>query len=150
MERGNPMHENRGQDLRVGGLDLGLRRLSIGLGLVFVVALAIIVGRKMSADALAIVVGLVCGVAASIPTAIMLLIISARRDRQRPQPPAAHSSSYPPVVVIQGGAHQALPPGQQPGYWPAPPPSPFSNRQFHVVGGEDLLIDEGRYQIADQ
>ena len=139
------MQDYRGQDLNVGGLGLGLRKLAVGLGLVFVIALAIIVGKKMSADALAVVVGIVCGVVASIPTAILLLLMSAHRDRQRPQPPPARSGSYPPVVVIQGGAPQALSPGQQPGYWPAPPPSPASNRQFHVVGGEDMLLDDGRY-----
>jgi hypothetical protein len=124
---------------------MGLGRLGVGLGLIFVIALAVIVGKKMSADAMAIVVGVVCGVVASIPTAILLLIMSARRDRQRPQPPANRNGSYPPVVVIQGGAPQSLPPGQPPGYWPAPPPAPAADRQFHVVGGEDLLLDDGRY-----
>ena len=144
------MQEYRGTDLNLGGLGMGLRKLGIGLALVFTIALAIIVGKKMSADAMAVVVGIVCGVVASIPTAILLLVMSAHRDRQRPQPPATRSGSYPPVVVIQGGAPQALPPGQQPGYWPAPPPSPVSNRQFHVVGGEDLLIDDGRHFTSDR
>jgi hypothetical protein len=138
------MRDYRQEDLNLGGMGAGLRRLGIGLGLAFVIALAVIVGKKMSADAMAVVVGVVCGVVASIPTAILLLVMSARRDRQQPQPPTTRSGSYPPVVVIQGGATQALPPGQA-GYWPAPPPGPVSDRQFHVVGGEDLLIDDGSY-----
>jgi hypothetical protein len=138
------MQNYRQRDFELEGLGSGLRKLGLGLGLVFVIALAVIVGKKMSADAMAVVVGVVCGVVASIPTAILLLVMSARRERQQPQTPAHRRGNYPPVVVIQGGAPQALGPGQ-PGHWPAPPPGPASDRQFHVVGGEDLLIEDGRY-----
>lgn len=141
------MQNYRGQDLNVGGLGLGLRKLGVGLGLVFVIALAVIVGKKMSADAMAVVVGVVCGVAAGIPTSVLLLVVLTRRDRQRmdevQRRPGQHN--YPPVVVIQGGAPQALPPGSQAGYWPGPQPGPGSQREFHVVGGDELLLDDGDY-----
>lgn len=139
------MEKVRHRDMDLGGPSPGVRRLGIGLALVFVIALAVIVGKRMSADALAVVVGVVCGVVASIPTATLLLVMSARRERQQPQSPAARGGSHPPVVVIQGGTPQSLVPGHQAGYWPAPPPSPVSDRQFHVVGGEDLLIDDDPY-----
>lgn len=130
-----------------GGEGLGLKQVLLLVGLVFAITLAIVVGKKMSAEAMAVVVGIVCGVAAAIPTSVLLLVVLTRRDRQQLDDVEVRSRQYgsPPVVVIQGGAPQALPPGPQAGYWPAPQPGPTVNREFHVVGGEDLMIDNGRY-----
>ena len=126
---------------------MNLKQIVIVLGSVFVVALALVIGKQMSADAMAVVVGVVCGVAAGIPTSVLLLVVLTRRDRLRLEDMErqARQHNYPPVVVVQGGSPQALPPGSQAGYWPAPPPGPAVNRQFHVVGGEDLLSEDGRY-----
>jgi hypothetical protein len=117
-------------------------------GVVFAVALAVVVGLQMSAEAMAVVIGIVCGVAAGIPTSVLLLLALTRRDgqrlgeveRQMPQ------GSYPPVVVIQGGTPQALPAGLQSGYWPAPIPWSSARRDFNVVGGDELLLEDGRYR----
>jgi hypothetical protein len=138
MSRGNGLGVDHGRS------GLGLRQILIGLGLVFVIALAVVVGKQMSAEAMAVVVGVVCGVAAGIPTSLLLLIVLSRRERQRFEDPSRQQrqQGYPPVVVIQGGAPQALPPGQQAGYWPAPHPGTSTSRQFNIVGGENLLIDE--------
>lgn len=140
-------NRDRGLDIGVGGTGLGIRQALLVVGLVFAIALAIVVGKKMSAEAMAVVVGIVCGVAAAIPTSILLLVVFTRRDRQQLDDMEARSrqQGYPPVVVIQGGAPQALPPGPQAGYWPAAQPGPAVNREFHVVGGDDLMIDDGRY-----
>ena len=130
-----------------GGGGVGLGRVLVVVGLIFAIALAIIVGKRMSAEAMAVVVGVVCGVAAAIPTSILLLVVFTRRDRQRVDDvePRQGQQAAPPVVVIQGGAPQALPPGPQAGYWPAPQPGPAVNREFHVVGGDDILLDDGRF-----
>jgi hypothetical protein len=114
--------------------------------LVFAIALAVVVGSRMSAEAMAVVVGVVCGVAAGIPTSILLLVVLNRRDRLRMDEweQQMRQQNYPPVVVVQGGAPQGLPQGSQAGYWPPPAPGPIETRQFHVVGGEDLLLDDGR------
>ena len=138
---------DRGLDVGVGGMGLGIRQALLVVGLIFAIALAIVVGKKMSAEAMAVVVGVVCGVAAAIPTSILLLVVFTRRDRQQLDEMETRSRQHgsPPVVVIQGGAPQALPPGPQAGYWPAAQPGPAVNREFHVVGGDDLLIDDGRY-----
>jgi hypothetical protein len=136
----------RGLGLEVGD-GISLKQIAVVLGLVFTVALAVVVGKQMSGEAMAVVVGVVCGVAAGIPTSVLLLVVLTRRDRQRmdevQRRPGQHN--YPPVVVIQGGAPQALPPGSQAGYWPGPQPGPGSQRQFHVVGGDELLLDDGDY-----
>jgi len=125
---------------------MNAKQVGVVLGLVFAVALAVVVGKQMSNEAMAVVIGVVCGVAAGIPTSVLLLVVVARRDAQRAQrveemERQARQGSYPPVVVIQGGGPQALRPGPQAGYWPVPPPGPVANRQFHVVGGDDLLLD---------
>jgi hypothetical protein len=126
-----------------------LKQASIGLGLIFVVVLAIVVAKQMSAEAMAVVIGVVCGVAAGIPTSLLLFVTLTQRERRRleeaeRQAKRAQGNS-PPVVVIQGGTQQALPQGPQAGYWPAPPPGPAVNRQFHVVGGDDLIVDGEGY-----
>jgi hypothetical protein len=117
------------------------------LGLVFAITLAVVVGKELSAEAMAVVVGVVCGVAAGIPTSVLLLLVFNRRDRLRMEEreQQARQQNYPPVVVVQGGAPQALPPGHQAGYWPSPPQGPATNRQFTVVGGGELVADEGEF-----
>ena len=137
----------RGLDFGLGGTGDIMRQIAIVLATVFVIALAVVVGKRMSAEAMAVVVGVVCGVAAGIPTSILLLVVFTRRDRQRIEEmqQQVRRRDYPPVVVIQGGSQQALPPGPQGGYWPAPAPGPATHRQFHVVGGDDLLLDDGQY-----
>ena len=57
-----------------------MRRV-IGLTvLVAAVALAVVIGQRMSTDAMAVAVGVVFGVAASIPTS--LLVVAATRGRR--------------------------------------------------------------------
>jgi hypothetical protein len=137
----------RGLDFGLGEMGVMMRQIAVVLAIVFVIALAVVVGKRMSAEAMAVVVGVVCGVAAGIPTSILLLVVFTRRDRQRAEEmqQRGRRQDYPPVVVIQGGSQQTLPMGPQAGYWPAPVPGPTTNRQFHVVGGDDLLLDDGQY-----
>ena len=140
--------EERGLGIELGGSGAGLKQVGVVLGLVFAVTLAVVVGKQMSTEAMAVVVGVVCGVAAGIPTSVLLLVVLTRRDRQQvetmeQQGRQGRQGSYPPVVVIQGGGMpQGLPPGPQAGYWPAPAPGPVVDRQFQVIGGEDLLLDD--------
>ncbi len=144
---GGTMTALAGHESERGGAGTNLRHMGLALGLTFVVVLAIVVAKQMSTEAMAVVVGVVCGVLASIPTSVLLLVVLIRRDGQQREEAGRRrdASRYAPVVVIQGGQPQSLRPGHQPGYWPDPPPGPAASRQFHVVGGEDLLGDEGGY-----
>jgi hypothetical protein len=137
---------DRERGLYAGAEGLGIKHVLVLVGLVLAITLAIVVGKKMSAEAMAVVVGIVCGVAAAIPTSVLLLVVFTRRDRQQADEVDARPGQYgsPPVIVIQGGAPQALP-GPQAGYWPTAQPGPAMNREFHVVGGNDLMVDDGRY-----
>jgi hypothetical protein len=123
---------------------LSFRLSALLVTLAFAVALAVVVARQMSGDAMAILIGIVCGAGASAPTTALLVILLLRRERKREEELArqAQKGAYPPVVVIQGGAPQALPMTPQGGYWPAPATAPALSRQFRVVGGDDLLLEE--------
>jgi hypothetical protein len=128
-------------------MGMSLKQMAAVFGSVFAVVLAVVVGKQMSAETMAVVVGVVCGVAAGIPASILLLVVLTRRDRQRLEESErqARQYNYPPVVVVQGGSAQPMLQGPQAGYWPAPSPGPAFNRQFNVVGGDDLLLDDGQY-----
>lgn len=124
------------------GSGIRLKHIALALAVTFTVVLAVIIGKKMSTEAMAVVIGIVCGVVASIPTTALLTLVLTRRDRQRDderQP--TRPGAYPPVVVIQGGAPQSLAAAPQAGYWPALAPGPSAQRQFHIVGNEEILVE---------
>lgn len=82
--------------------------------LAFAAALGVVVGNKMSSEAMAVVVGVVCGVLAGIPTSVILMLAFRRfsGQRQAEQPGQGQPAHYPPVIVV-GGAGQLGPAQQQ-------------------------------------
>ncbi len=115
------------------------KRLGVAL-LIFTAAfgltMAVVVGQRLSDQALAVIAGAVCGVVASIPPSLLIIWVT-RRKQERAQ---AWPSPYPPVVVVQPPA--AYPGGMSdpsgrylsPPTWTAPAaPVP---REFVVVGEE--------------
>lgn len=136
--------EERGLELKLGNPGVTLKQMGVLLVLVTIVALAVAVLKQMSSDALAVVIGVICGVGAGIPASGLLLVALTRRERQRAEEVehVTRRNNPPPVVVIQGGAAHALPQGPQAGYWPMPQPGPSVPRRFEVVGGSDLLLDD--------
>jgi hypothetical protein len=113
-------------------------RLAILAGLVLIsfgITLALVVGNRLSDEALAVLAGAVCGVGAAIPTSLLVVAVSRRRNEPhaQPAPPNPYQGAYPPVVVI-------APPGagqQGANAWNGLPPSfdAPTQRQFTVVGG---------------
>jgi hypothetical protein len=125
------------------------KHIVLMMAIAFGVTLAVMVVKEMSSDAMAVVLGVVCGVLAAVPTTVLLVLVLTRSDRlgneashereqRRPQPGA-----YPPVVVIQGGTPHTpvLPPGMG-GYWPGATMSTVDTRDFRIVGGDELLEDQ--------
>lgn len=118
-----------------GNRDSSWRRFKIFAGLVvmaFAVTLAVIVGNRLSDEALAVLAGAVCGVGAAIPTSLLVVAVSRRRDEERVRPSTQQQGVYPPVVVVApSGGQQRL------GAWSAFPPSLTTpmERNFTVVGG---------------
>ena len=131
-----------------------MRRV-IGLTvLVAAVALAVVIGQRMSTDAMAVAVGVVFGVAASIPTSLLVVAATRgrrdegyhlRRDELRPPPPA------PQIYVVN--------PGSQPGQGAVPwLGTPDNNslyaagqppRRFKVVGEDDRWLEDPATGVID-
>jgi len=115
----------------------------------FAVTLAVIIGQRMSTDAMAVVIGVACGVLASIPTSLLILAVSGRQGG-RGEREVRQQRDYPPVVIVNPG-------NNQPRYLQPPfqaPPIQEQERQFRVIGDEDALycsvqdsvvLDGGRY-----
>jgi hypothetical protein len=124
------------------------------LALAFVVTLGVVVGTRMSSDAIAVLVGVIAGVAASIPCALLLMAVTRRPgkreleryDSQQYEDRRQNDWRYsermdprrgvPPVVIVTPGqaAPQPLP------YAPSfiyPPAPAQSQRQFRVMGYEE-------------
>ncbi len=113
-----------------------MKRFLFIAGIVFAITLAIVIGARLSTDAMGILVGIVAGVMASIPPMLILFWVLRQRDRQfeahlnQMQP----TNQYPPVVVVNGqapnGTNGAYPPQLTSG-------APTGARTFKVVGQEN-------------
>jgi hypothetical protein len=144
-------------------------KTTLFLGVVaFGVTLAIILGSKMSQTAASVLTGVVAGVAASVPTSfILLLLLQSRQKRSandrsivrtmRYPPTRQVSPTYPqpagggmvvpqpPVIVVTSPGHYD-PHGQNqggpvyPGQMAVLTPGP---REFQVVGEPGYYVDEG-------
>ena len=117
-----------------------MKRVVLVLGAIFCVTLAIVVGNRMSMDATALVVGVACGVLASLPTSLLLIWALTRREQAaRDVGRAAQigmGNHYPPVVVVNPGQGYARPGFGTPSFYPATDelPLPGTPRQFKVIG----------------
>lgn len=128
----------------------------IGIALIAgLVSLAIIIGQRLSTDAMAVVVGVVFGVAASIPTSLLVVLAARgarrspqpyRRDDYQPSPPAPQIYVVTPGTTIPGQSlthPKALP--QPPAIHTMPEPA----RRYKVVGESEYWLEEvepGRWQ----
>ncbi|MCP4539590.1 MAG: hypothetical protein GY832_20840 [Chloroflexi bacterium] len=128
-------------------------RLKIFAGLAvvaFCVTLAVVIGNRLSDEALAVLAGAVCGVGAAIPTSLLVVAVSRWRNEPRAQPtmcPSRPQNSYPPVVVV-------APPGVQQGAnaWNTLPPSfnAPAQRHFTVVGGSPADTESVPYDYSSE
>jgi hypothetical protein len=129
-----------------------MKRGIIVITAAFAVALAVVVGNRMSADAMAVVVGVMCGVLASVPTSLLLIWALGRRGQgaamnsMETQARNGAGMHYPPVVVVNPGPSYG-----SPAYGPYPMPmdrnlpAPAGPRTFKVVGDEETLLDNAQH-----
>jgi drug/metabolite transporter (DMT)-like permease len=120
-----------------------MKWIVLGLCAVFMVALAIVVGKQMSADAMAVVIGVVCGIAASIPTSLAMLMLLNRRQEQ--PDPQRSMPQVPSVMIVNPGGGAPAPYFQQPAQQYLPPLQ-TGGRHFQVLGAEEYADAEGRYR----
>ncbi len=117
------------------------------IGIAFAVALAAVVGNRLSNDALAVVVGAVCGISASIPVTIGLVIAASRNwGREESVRDAERGYDYgnnrfapqPPVVIFAPPQSAQLPYGLPQNQYVAPLSAPAlgAPREFKIVGEE--------------
>lgn len=109
------------------------------LAAVFLAGLGVVIGNRMSTEAMGVVVGVVLGVAASIPMVLIILLFLARRDKKEEE---RRQTSYPPVIVVTGSGQA------QPIRTPHLPPANYGGdgqRAFTLIGDEDTVsIEPGR------
>jgi hypothetical protein len=114
-----------------------MKRFIIVISSIFAIAFALVVGFRMSPDAMAVIIGIICGMLASVPTSIILVWVLRQRDRQMDaQIGPSRMGHYPPVVVVNGQGTN--------GYGTAPPPPALTaaatsngSRDFKIVGQEN-------------
>jgi hypothetical protein len=129
----------------------GMRQLIALLALAFVVTLGVVVGTRMSSDAIAVLVGVIAGVAASIPCALLLVVVTRRREGEEEddlyeEPRYEPSRAVPPVIVVTPGAQQPQwPYGALYGNPPQLEGGRGGRRQFRVMGydEEEEQLDDG-------
>ena len=146
-----------------------MKKLLILGGLIFVGTAGWSVGRSLSSDALSMAVGILLGVLAGLPTALLVLASRRRDDDRRvpsssargqgqsygqlppgypPQgyPPPGYGQPQPPMIVFAGQQPPQLPAANgyaAPGY-PAGQeawPTERESRRFRVVGEEDGFLE---------
>jgi len=108
-----------------------LKTAGIVTAAAFAVTLAVLIGDRLSTEAMAVLAGAVCGVGAAIPTSLLTIAVTRHthqpeQQSQRPQFTQPVMFTVPPVQI------QPPPPAPQPATWgDALRPSP---RHFTVVG----------------
>lgn len=119
-----------------------MKKAIIGVMLAGVVLLAGVIALRLSADALAMIVGVILGIIALAPT-LALAMLMLRRNQQQSEDRAGGQGHQPPVIVVSGGGYAPmLPPGQpanQSGMYAGmiPPPAMQPERDFRMMGAED-------------
>jgi hypothetical protein len=128
------------------------RRFKTFLGVVtvaFAVTLAVMVGNRLSEEALGVLAGAVCGVGAAIPTSLIVVAVSRRQSEDRSSEQTRRRTSdyeprnnYPPVVVVSPSSVQQ----HRRQSWNSLPSSLSApmDREFKVVGGKGMRYDDER------
>ncbi len=119
------------------------------VGMAFAVTLAVVVANRLSEQALAVAVGALCGIAASVPVSIAF-VIAASRNWGRPEtvvqasarrldsePPRYPQPQQPVIVIAPPQPNSAAYPFSNGSYYIPPQPNePESGREFKIIGDE--------------
>jgi len=114
----------------------GFRPMVVLLVAAFVVTLAVVVASRLSRDAIAVLTGVIAGVGAGIPTALLVVAVTRRREEEWVEPYDEAPRGSPPVIVVTPGT----PPQPQVPYYASyslPTGAPQYRRQFRVMGDDE-------------
>jgi len=123
-----------------------MKKIAFGLAGVFVVAIAAAVAKQLSSEAMAVIVGIVCGIGASIPTSLVMLYLLSRQEqaeeREEQQRQTAAPPSAPTVMIVNpagGMMGQPFFPQQGMGqyYPPMSIPMNANGRQYYLLGSDE-------------
>jgi len=116
------------------------------IGIIFAIALAVVVGSRLSNEAMAVVVGAVCGISASIPMSLGIAIAASRNWGHTNAPreieydySSQRFAPQPPVYIVAPSPQQPMPYGYAPNQqYITPPniPALGAPREFKIVGEE--------------
>ncbi|MCB0045941.1 MAG: hypothetical protein H6642_18230 [Caldilineaceae bacterium] len=115
--------------------------------------------NRLSADAIGMAMGVLFGVMAGVPAALLVMASGRRREERAeqqarpPSPYALPAHSQAPVIVLAGNGYPMQQPPQPGGYAPdyppaygrqpaLPGPAQAHGRQFKVVGEKEEWVDE--------
>lgn len=130
-----------------------MKRILLLAALFFMAAAGWQIGQKLSADAISMGIGILLGLLASIPAALLVLAASRRNETKADAPPrGGHQlpggqGYQAPVIVLAPPMHgygtPPTPPMQQP-YLPASHQivDGRAGRQFKMVGEEESWVEE--------
>ncbi len=116
-----------------------MKKFLLLAGLLFSVSLAIVIGLRMSADAMAVIIGIIFGLIASVPTSLMLVWSMRQRDKQLETQFGQGRGAYgqfPPVVVVNGQGTNGFPGASTPPI-PTMASGASGGRSFKVIGQEN-------------
>ena len=89
-----------------------MKQLIAVAGLVAMGAGAWFVANRLSSDAIGMMIGLLFGILAGVPPALLVLVASRRRRSEEEDAPRGRGGypalPQPPVIVVTGGAPQQL------------------------------------------
>lgn len=136
-----------------------MKKLLILFALIVLCLLAWRMGSRLSADALGMAMGLLFGIMAGVPTALLAMAAGRHRQQETPahgqgrgvqDPHGYYPPAQPPVIVLAGQGYpgQSAQPthaahGQQTQHSLLPAPASLpEERRFRVVGEEEAWVDE--------
>jgi hypothetical protein len=129
-----------------------MTRWVVPLMLGFGIAMAVIIGQRMSTDAMAVVLGVAVGVGASVPTSVLIVALLRREKRtwhnEQPQmpPPPAYPQMQQPVIMLNPAALLGQQMAGQGSTLPLLPPDFAQDgglRRLRVVGDDDEWSEGG-------
>jgi hypothetical protein len=113
-----------------------LRKSLLWGGIAFGVVLAAIIGFRLDQAALAVVVGLTCGVGASIPVSLLIVAVLNKRAKEQTKNEARAAPPSPPVYVVT--PQTQLKSGRV-REWPEEYALPAPRqRRFSIIGDEEM------------
>lgn len=94
----------------------------------FAITLAVLIGDRLSTEAMAVLAGAVCGVAAAIPTSLLIVAVTQRHQAQTTVP--QQQFTRPVIFTVPPMPIQPPTPTPTPATWENVP----AQRHFTVVG----------------